>query len=201
MNKQQQAIDFSELSREIQDSERYWGQDKLVISGGWCSNEADIMVLLRGWPQRDEALPYCIWEYTSDIVFEQKTLPADNGRLLERGRLFGPGGDLSLRRDGARFYWHFVGQADTQPPIGDFHAQDFWQEADSGISFFQCEERALLWGERRKDFSLWFEDRAGGTRLKYPIDHLGRVQVKYHTFSRAGRVELVWLLGLEAYHG
>lgn len=200
MSKGQGAIDFGRLAQEVQDSNRYWGNDKLAIWGGWCCTETDAMALLRDWPQRDKAMPYRIWEYTSEMVFEEKALPVD-GRGLERGRLFGPGGDLSLRRDGDRFYWHFVGQPGMQPPDGDFHAQDFWGQAEAGTSFFRCKERSLLWGERQEGFDLWFEDRTGRARLRYPMDTTGRVQVEYQTFSRAGRVEFVWLLGLEAYNG
>lgn len=201
MSNLQAAIDFGELAQDVQDEGRYWGRDRLSIWGGWCCGEEDMMALLRDWPHCDAAMPYRIWEYTSNIAFEEGTLPSDKSRL-ERGRLFGPEGDLSLRRDRDRFYWHFVGPAGTQPPSGDFHVEDFWESAEAADTrFAQIEERSLLWGERRKGFDLWFEDRAGGARLEYPINELGRVQIRYQTFSRAGQVEFVWLTRLEVYNG
>jgi len=200
MSNQQAAIDFRELAREVQKDDRYWGKDQLAIWGGHCITEADVLKLLQDWPKGDEAMPYRIWEYSNRIDFEEKKLPQD-AHWLERGRLFGPGGDLEVRRDGDRFYWHFVGRAGTQPPHGNLHAQDFWAQAEAGTRFFYNEDRALLWGERRKEFDRWFDDRAARAKLTYPWEQAGRVQVKFWTFSRAGRVEFVWLLGLEGYDG
>jgi len=200
MSKQREAIDFGQLARQVRQDDWYWGQDQLAIWGGWCATDDDLFKLLQQWPQRDEAMPYRIWEYSDRIDFEEKRLPQD-AHWLERGRLFGPGGDLEVRRDGDRFYWRFVGQRGAQLPDGPFHAQDFWGQASAGTRFFHSVEHALLWGERQESLNLWFEDRTARAELKYPWDQVGRVQVKYRTFSCGGRVEFVWLLGLEAYDG
>lgn len=200
MSNQQAAMDFRELARQVQQDNRYWGQDQLAIWGGRCGTEADVLQLLQKWPKRDEAMPYRIWEYSDRIDFEEKKLPQD-AHWLERGRLFGPGGDLEVRRDGDRFYWRFVGRAGARPPDGSFHALNFWTQTEPGTRFFHSEDRALLWGERREGFDHWFDDRVARARLNYPWDKEGRVQVKYRTFSRAGQVEFVWLLGLESYDG
>lgn len=200
MSNHQAAANFRELAYQVQQDNRYWGQDQLAIWGGWCATEADLLKLLQDWPKRDEAMPYRIWEYSDQITFEEKKLPQD-AHWLERGRLFGPGGDLEVRRDGDRFYWHFVGRVGMQPPAGNFHAQDFWTESETGTRFFHCEKHALLWGERREGFDRWFDDRAARAKLSYPWEEVGRVQVNYQTFSRSGQVEFVWLLGLEGYDG
>lgn len=197
MSDQQRAMNFGELAQEVRDPVRRWGREKLAIWGGWCT-EADVLTLLKQWPEHDTAMPYRIWEYASEIVFEERTLPAEV-RWLERGRLFGSGGDLALRRDGDRFRWRFVGPDGACSPDG-FDAKDFWR-TEPEARFHENKETALLWGERKEDFDLWFEDRTARAKLKYPWDRAGRVQVKYQTFSRAGRVEFVWLLGLEAYDG
>lgn len=173
------------------------GQDRLSIWGGECS-EGQVLTLLVSWPNSD-LMPYRLWEYSSKITFEQDTLP-DSAQWLERGRLFGEkGGDLSTRRDGNRFRWRFVGPAGACPPDG-FDAKDFWR-TEPKAQFHENKETALLWGEWKEGFDLWFEDRTARAELQYPLEQTGRVQVKYQTFSRTGRVEFVWLLGLEAYDG
>lgn len=194
MNKR--AIDFNDLVAQVR--ARQIGPETLAILGGTCK-EQDVLSFLQAWSL--SGTPYRIWEYASEIVFQENTLPLDTG-LLERGRLFGPVGDLSLRRDGGRFRWHFVGKAGTEVPKGPYEAQDFWQsEANKDARFHRNAESALLWGERKEGFNLWFEDRVAGARLKYPSKDTGRVRINYQTFSRAGRVEFVWLLGLEVSNG
>jgi len=136
-------------------------------------------------------MSYRIWEYVSEIAFEKETLP-QNAALLERGRLFGSGGDLELRRDGATFAWRFIGPAGVQPPTGKCNAQDYWG-SDPQAMFHQREETALLWGKRNGE--TWVEDRVGAARLNYPATD-ERVQIHYRTYSRAGRVEFVWLTSL-----
>jgi hypothetical protein len=199
MRDERGSVDFAALAGEVLDPAQEWGQEDFVVWGGWCT-EDDLLDLMQDWPECDVAMPYRIWEYAYEVVFEEKTLPADAPSLL-RGRLFGQGGDLSLRREGHRLHWHFVGPAGTRPPAGDYHAQDFWQYATAGAVFHRRVQRALLWGERRQGFDLWFEDRTARARLAYPLEQLGRAQVKYSTFSRGGQVQFVWLLGLEAYDG
>jgi len=200
MSEQRRAIDFRALAEEVQDAGQQWGQAQLAIWGGQC-DEANVLTLLEDWPQRDETMPHRIWEYADQIVFEENTLPHKSD-WLEHGRLFGPGGDLSVRRGGEHFYWHFVGRPGTQPPDGDFQARYFWsQPGEANAIFYRRKECALLWGERQEGFDLWFEARTGRAKLCYPLDQTGRVRVIYQTFSRAGRVEFVWLLRLEAYDG
>jgi hypothetical protein len=192
------AIVFRALAEEVLDTGHLWGRDQLAIWGGQCS-EADVLALLRDWPQRDEDMPFCIWEYADRIVIERETLPEGTG-WLERGRLFGPGGDLTVRRDGEHFLWHFVGRWGARPPSGSYGAQDFWtQPNEAGTTFHQREKCALLWGERQEGFDLWFENRTARAELRYPLEQTGWVRVRYQTFSRAGQTEFVWLMGLEAH--
>jgi hypothetical protein len=219
MNKS--CVDFKTLAAQVVDPQQQWGEDKLAIWGGAC-DVTDVLTLLEKWPQRvdwwrccwtwvlkllgkstqcDVTMPYRIWQYVDHIVCEEKTLP-ERMDWLERGRLFGPGGDLTIRRDGERFYWHFVGRPDIQPPQGHFGSENFWEQAGEAGATFMCrEQHALLWGERQAGFDLWFDERAGRATLRYPLDETGRVRIKYQTFSRAGRVEFVWLLKWEACHG
>jgi len=179
-------IDFKQLVQEVNQSQV--GRDHLTILGGICA-ENDLSAFLQQWDLTQ--VPYRIWEYVSEIVFEKDTLP-QNVALLERGRLFGPGGDLELRRDGATFAWRFIGPAGVRPPAGGYNAQDYW-ESDPQAMFHQHEETALLLG--RWNCQMWAEDRVGAARLNYPATSK-RVQIHYRTYSRAGRVEFVWLIGL-----
>lgn len=175
------------------------GAETLSIFGGECG-EAELLNLVQQWPTLPE-MSYRVWEYSSSIEFEAEDGPLPlEARWLERGRLFGPGGDFTFRRDGVRFLWHFIGpKGVTAPALGN--VENFWANGDPSAQFHQNVTTALLWGERKKGFALWFDDRTAGARLKYPVEQLGRLQVKYRTYSRAGRVEFVWWLGLEAYHG
>lgn len=180
-----QRIDFRRVVEEVQRSQV--GQEELSIWGGRVS-EADVCDFLKGW-KRLGKMPYRIWEYVSEIVFERDSLP-NKLALLERGRLFGEGGDLELRRDGQEFTWRFIGPAGVKPPSGDYSMQEYWSNHD-GISFYQRDEIALLWG--KWNGHRWRDDRVGAARLEYPASAgWQRVQIHYKTFSRAGRVEFVW---------
>jgi len=179
-------VNFEELVQGVTQSQ--CGQADLSIWGGRCA-ESDLPTFLRQWPLAQ--MPYRIWEYASEIAFEQDTLPR-NVALLERARLFGEGGDLELRREGTAFTWRFVGPGGVQPPAGDYGAQDYWANHPEA-TFHQREEGALLWGKR--DGAKWTDDRVGAATLTYPATG-ERVQVHYKIFSRAGCVEFVWLTGL-----
>lgn len=188
-------VDFEKIIREMSDSVN---RETLAILGGACA-EADLRAFIQGWPL--ETMPYRVWEYVSSINFEKQTTKdsvPENMTFLEQARLFGGGGDLTLRRDDADFRWHFVGDANMKPPE-NFPANNFWEDArHKDMAFFRDEQFALLWGERQDGQPRWFDDRVGRAILDYPVDpSWRRVQLRYWTFSRAGQVEFVWLRGLE----
>lgn len=190
-NTEQYYCDFKQIVQDITQKKRY-GKDDLAIWGGVCA-EAELLSFLNAWSL--DNMPFRVWEYVSEINFQCDTLPA-NVNLLERGRLFGEDGDLTLRRDSAGFRWHFVGKPEMRPPSG-FDAKNFWTQHQE-IAFHCCEETALLWGERQEGGLRWFDDRVGQAKLEYPVkSSYKRVQVCYRTFSRAGRVEFVWFHALE----
>ena len=196
--RQRYTVDFAGLVDQV--FQPQVGPEMLSIWGGQCP-ESDVLTLAQQWSTLAD-LPYRLWETSSAISFEQDSWPEEAG-WLERGRLFGSGGDLSLRRDGNHFWWHFVGQPNlTAPAVGQ--PQNFWEdgepEGEPETRYYQNEETALLWGERRAGFDLWFDDRAAKADLDYPFDAVGRSQIRYRTYSRAGRVEFVWLLAVEAYN-
>ena len=176
-------VDFNKMVHEVRQSR--CGQTDLSIWSGRCS-ENELRDFLQQWPL--EQMPYRIWEYASEITFEMDTLPR-NMALLERGRLFGEGGDLELRRDGAEFIWRFIGPAGVHPPIG-WSAENFWS-TNPNATFYRRKETALLWGKR--DGKHWHDNRVAAARLEYPVfADWPRVQIEYWAFSRGGRVEFVW---------
>jgi len=183
------AVNFTTLVEQVTKSQV--GKEALSIWGGRCA-ESDLMKFLEQWNNLAQ-MPYRIWEYASDIAFEKDSLP-DNAVLLQRGRLFGEGGDLEVRRDGAEFAWRFVGPADAKLPDGKYDAHNYWGD-HSGVVFFQEKASALLWGERNEKKGKWYDDRVGAAELNYPTSGK-RVQIHYKTFSRAGRVQFVWYTGL-----
>ncbi len=189
---------FEELVGIVKESE--CGNADLSIWGGHCAQN-DLKEFLLQWDIAQ--MPYRIWEYASEIAFEENT-PLQNEALLERARLFGLGGDLELRRDGATFMWRFVGPAGKHPLKGDYSAHDYW-ESHSEVVFHQSEEKALLWGQWSAEKCNWTDDRVGAALLHYPVPtnpvptNWQRVQVRYKAFSCAGHVEFVWFTGLSEY--
>jgi hypothetical protein len=184
------AIEFDNLVKQVADEPQV-GQEDLAIWGGTCA-EGKLGDFLGGW--RLEQMPYRIWQYTDRINFEKDTL-ASNVALLERGRIFGPGGDLDLRREGDGFRWRFVGDPGVHPPVGyDAEENNFWKQHPDAK--FHCyTETALLWGKRQG--KRWHDDRVAAAELDYPeMDGAERVEVTYKVYSRAGHVEFVWLTGL-----
>jgi len=174
---------------------------QLAIWGGECS-EATVLTLLQNWPGLAE-MPYRIWEYTDEIKFEKDgQLPA-SFQWLERARLFGEGGDLTLRRDGEKFHWWFVGLPGI--PLPDIlpvdleeikkKAKNFWDH-DPQACFNEETATMLLWGNRPENNNLFWDDRVAGANLSYEKMVAGpaeRVEIEYVTYSRAGRLEFVWL--------
>lgn len=182
-------IDFDKLVNQVR--KPTVGQEHLSIWGGTCPEDA-LTDFLAGWPL--EKIPYRIWESTDRIDFERDS-SAPNVALLEHGRLFGPGGDLDLRRDGDVFHWRFVGVPNVHPPEGyDAEENNFWQ-CYQDAKFHCYKETTLLWG--RQNDETWHDDRVAAAKLDYPAPNgTERVQVEYRVYSRAGRVEFVWLTGL-----
>lgn len=188
-------VDFRKLVEEV--CQPQVGQADLSIFGGQCT-ESYLLKFLEQWDLA--GMPFRVWEYASEVVFKKCTLP-QNIVLLERGRIFGEGGDLMLRRNGTTFGWRFIGPASIKPPAGEYGMQDYWKNHPK-VMFHQYNGTALLWGKWNGE--RWVEDRVAAAKLDYPA--IGqRIQLHYRVFSRAGQVEFVWYTGLsewkEANHG
>lgn len=189
------CVDFVKLTDEVRQPQ--CGPKELTILGGRCA-ENDLRGLLQEWNLAE--MPFRVWEYCSEIVFEKGTIP-QNIALLERGRVFGEGGDLMLRRNGIDFQWRFIGPAGITEPTTDYEPQNYWK-ANINVLFHKNEETSLLWGKWNGE--QWIEDRVGAAKLNYPVTGQSkdeRVQLNYKTFSRVGQVEFVWYTGMSLWKG
>jgi hypothetical protein len=184
-------VDFSKLTEKVRAPQI--DQRELAIFGGFCP-EQELISFLAQWELN--GIPYRIWEYVSTIDFQQETL-STNITLLERGRLFGVNGDLSLLRSDSGFEWRFIGPVGAQPPTGDYLIRNYW-DGRSKMSFHQYEKTALLWGEFNG--KRWNESRVAAARLDYPIKGK-RIELVYKEFCRSGHVEFVWYTGLKEWGG
>lgn len=190
--------------KDIKDNPKM-GKDDLSIWGGRCA-EGELLNFLQNWAL--EEIPYRIWEYVSEITFDKDSLPK-NETLLEHGRMFGPGGDLTIRRDGANFRWHFVGRPGQPEPPASGNPKNFWDvEANRGLKFHRWKDKALLWGKyagkNGAGEHYWHDDRVARAKLTYPVPdgaEWERVMIKYYTFSQAGQVQFVWFRELVEWEG
>ena len=146
-------------------------------------------------------MPFGIWEELSAVRLDRDQLPPEAWSLL-RGRIFGPGGDLEVRRQGARFQWRLIGPGGMQLAAAPNQGEDFWAEPSNAKQwFYRSEATFLLWGEGDGK-GRWHEDRVGAAQLAYPVNaSWGRVQIRARLFCRNGQVEFVWYQGLEEHHG
>ncbi|MCB2160719.1 hypothetical protein KQH40_01390 [bacterium] len=163
---------------------------ELSVLGGICQ-ETDLLFLLETWPTLRD-MPFAIWEYTDEILFEMNTLPQRDLDWLERGKLFGDGGDLTVRRDGEDFRWWFVGPKDVHPAEQFLLSTKVWTDV---VGFVQVENQSLLWGElvQESDPPVWFENRVAGADLSYPVSEgKNKIRVEFTEFRYAGNTEFVW---------
>lgn len=203
-------VDFDELLVKVKKPRV--GINELTILGGHCAENCFEKFIGQWLEQREIKLPFRIWEYASEIIFKKENDSPENINvaLLERGRLFGEDGDLTLRRNGSSFEWSFVGPAGIQAPEENYDAKCYWDENPKIKEFHQYQEKVLLWGKWDDRHKCWVEPRVAGAKLDYPRErsHQGegkRLQLEYKIFSHAGQIKFVWYTDLsewkEADHG
>lgn len=182
---------------------------------------------LKTWDLAQRDMPWRLWEWISDISMDHVKrgnagLPVDP-QFLERGRIFGADGDLSLRRDGDQILWNFVGRRGTAlsgnfhweepakdtPPEKDIEAfftvADYWTYHPQVVLEGRQRE-VLLWGEERihneNPVGTWHDDRVSNVKhpLVYPeMSGKDRVRLSYCEYSRGDVIEAVWWLRLEGW--
>jgi hypothetical protein len=204
-----EAFNFKAAVQELVGPNSEVGKEEIAIWGGELKAvdgktlEQVLAQFLDAWDLPNRRMRYCIWEYTHRIEFNTHTLPGEaEHHLLERGRVFGEGGDLSLRRDGQRFLWHFVGDGKNAKPNG-VEISDFWNDsselkANHDFKLRPYDQTAMLWGEYRDDLGRWQDDRVGWAKLSYPVSGAEakkkgkRLRLYYTVFTNAGHVAFVW---------
>lgn len=226
MSDQTKAIDFEKIVGEMINAEKNKiGKNHIAIIGGMIdlgaesesifedekrapemkqSTEEKIGQFISAWQSIFDEESIAIWETIDCIEMPMvKALPSEYGELM-RARFFGEGGDLSLRRDGNRLYWHFIGA--PRDDFSDFpkikSTCRFWDEQEKLPEAervkelrLQKEAEALLWGERVNGKNFWREDRVGAIDLVYPTmeTHNGRVKLRYDVYWHNGQPAFVWL--------
>lgn len=183
------SVDFTLLAQ----ARHAANQQNLAILGGEIAADS-VRTWLAGWGLH--TLPWRFWETASELQLDEASLPPDN-EYLERGRLFGPGGDLTLRREGEQFRWWFIGEPTTKRPE-QLKAADFWA-TDPTAKLYKVTQRALLWGAWDAKLNRWYDDRVGFARLNYPPSLQGseRVYAHYREYLNAGQVAFVWMYNLD----
>lgn len=200
---------FTSLRRELK------GKDELMIVGGTIS-EAKVI----NWLREFKGMPWRVWEWVNDFRLEHESLTpafplAIRLSALERVRLFGDGGDLTVRRDGALFRWHFIGPSGAKKeaiiPAGWQSCHDYWDRKENESQKLTCsEQKALLWGAYNQELGRWYDNRVGFAHLEYPLadvesllqeDKKGHVYAYYREYLDGGQVAFVWMYKLDSLNG
>ncbi len=202
------TLNFKEEVEELVDDPLISKDGDIAILGGEfkASGGKTLEQVLEGFLKKWDfsRMPYHIWEYMHRIEFTKNLPDSEEYSLLERGHIFGSGGDLDLRRDGERFLWRFIGPKGA-PLLSGYGAKDFWAE-NPDVRLRQHNESALLWGDYKEAFGRWQEDRVGWAELEYPITSQQarkqgeRVWIHYTIFTDGGQVAFVWWKELKS-HG
>lgn len=197
-----EALDLRRLVSQML-SETAQGPEEVGIWGGRFA-EGELSAFLGLWTLPRDLMPWGIWLWTDNIRFDHRGLAPGDQAYLERGRIFGLGGDLGLRRVYGDFMWRFVGRPAELPKDAaneeKYGAQDYWDNR-SGSRLRARERSALLWGEDHSGAGLWQEDRVGWAHLAYPKVRASRVKLCYREYLLGSRVEAVWWLGLQDLDG
>lgn len=169
---------------------------QLAFRGGVVTTAVDFATWVSAWQLPRPGMPWSLWQWTDRIVIEHEAAMPGDLEYLERGRVFGPEGDLELRRDGDDVRWRFVGAPDVPLPPRSI-SEDYWAAACHGLRAF--ERTALLWGTHRSGGN-WQDDRVGWASLRYPptLGEPERVRLRYREYLDGGDVAAVWLLDLAA---
>lgn len=102
------------LCAEMAAALRDLGEPPTILGGQFAHNR--LTAFLRYWGLDKGAMKWRIWELTNALTFD-----ADIGdtQHLQRAEIFGEEGHLSLRRDGQKWLWHFIGLV-TRDPSSSF---------------------------------------------------------------------------------
>lgn len=185
-------INFTTLLAKMDRAQQAIGDVRPVIVGGRFAH-SELTQFLATWQPKWQAMPYRIWEQINEIGFHEA--PQAPNYLL-RGEVFGTGGHLSLRRDGNRWLWHFIGPAGTV--VGsEWGDEAFWNEkTEREVKLRRYPENVILWGlnDHRTPSGIWWEDRVGAAKLNYPsaLKEHERVYLHFWRYTEGGQTAFVW---------
>lgn len=198
----EQSVNFGQLIERMKQARKDGAGHPTIIGGRFTANRLDGFLAV--WRQRWDAMPWRIWEHVSEIEFKFANEPKAL-TYLQRAEVFGEGGHLSLRRDGNRWLWHYIGPPGQPAPAGfdrPPECEDFWAEHPD-VELRRYKEHVLLWGEGivdedKKPTGRWWEDRVAAARLEYPPQLTGnaRVRLEFWRFTENGQTAFVWYRGL-----
>ncbi|WP_298981582.1 type III-D CRISPR-associated protein Csx19 [Caldilinea sp.] len=178
-------IDFKQLYQKMEQAKLAQEERPAILGGEFPADRLNDFLSV--WRARWSAMPYRIWEHISFIEFADEPKQPE---FLQRAEIFGEGGHLSLRRDGNRWLWHYVGEA-VDLPLNGFGATDFWK-ANPICQLRRYAESVILWGERKDNQDLWHEDRVAAANLAYPLSTNGRVYLHFWRYTENGQTAFVW---------
>lgn len=181
------SIDFAQLYEEMKQAKLSDSDRPTVLGGEFAADRLD--EFLNVWREYWNTMPYRIWEHISRIEFADRPAQPE---FLQRAEIFGEGGHLSLRRDGNRWLWHYIG---TSVSITDFGVEDFWQKHPA-CHLRRYPESVMLWGERKDNQPRWFDDRVAAANLAYPLKTTGRVYLHFWRYTEQGQTAFVWYRAL-----
>lgn len=193
----QRWLDLKELIDEML-QEPLVGPGELAVRGG-AFRASELERFLLSWALPRQGMPWGLWQWTDCMEMQHgRGMPGDLEHI-ERGRVFGPEGDLEIRRERDEFLWRFVGEAATAMALG-FEAADYWSGRE-GKPLRAFRRTALLWGSRKAARQHgkpgWHEDRVSQAGLDYPEVSSDRAQIRYVEYLDGGNVEWVRFTALE----
>lgn len=186
------SVNFKELIAMMEKA-RLASDSYPAVFGGQFT-QARLADFLAVWRKRWASMPWRIWEQISHIEFADEPQEPE---YLQRAEVFGDGGHLSLRRDGNRWLWHYVGPAGQPAPQGFDQKPDceIWKAEQSIVLRCYCDQ-AILWGERKTGYDFWWEDRVAAAKLVYPKQNIGRVYLDFWRYTQDGQTVFVWYRNL-----
>jgi len=186
---------INKLVRVAANSDNTIKKGDLTIVGGDVREE-EIAQFLQQAPLSE--MKWCSWEWDHRIILGEYTGTPGEIEYLERGRIFGKGGDLSVRRDGERFLWNYIGPSGVPWEESGYTLYDFWLENRDVHLQRWGKKNALLWGVLKENGAR-IESRVGFNKLEYPPEFAGsrRVVIEYYEYLYEGRNAFVWWYGLE----
>lgn len=183
------SIDFEQLYERMQRAKLAEAERPTILGGEFPAERLNDFLSV--WQARWKAMPYRIWEHISLIEFADEPKQPE---FLQRAEIFGEGGHLSLRRDGNRWLWHYVGEA-VDLSLNGFGAMDFWK-ANPNYQLRRYTESVILWSEQKVSGNLWSDGRVAAAQLNYPVASNGAVDLHFWRYTENGQTAFVWYRNL-----